>query len=142
MAPDERPLSGVRVQAAVRLLIFLDSLPELTRVQTAWGGLSDSVNVIVSAGGLVYLAGSASRSAILTNSARELASILRIAFPRWIFTVISLIPTSAAICLFNSPVTTRCITSRSRGVKESNRPRRLANSVLSLSPVRAFSIDR
>jgi len=68
MAPDERPLSGVRVQAAVRLLIFLDSLPELTRVQTAWGGLSDSVNVIVSAGGLVYLAGSASRSAILTNS--------------------------------------------------------------------------
>jgi len=62
--------------------------------------------------------GSPNRSAAITSSAREVASILRIAFPRWIFTVISLMPTKAAICLFNSPETTNCMTSRSRGVSE------------------------
>src|SRR6266403_5754224 len=38
-------------------------------------------------------------------------------WPRWTFTVISLIPMSYAICLLRRPVTTKALTSRSRGVR-------------------------
>lgn len=45
-----------------------------------------------------------------TSSARDRACIFRMTLPRWIFTVISLSPTSAAICLFSRPhVTSRMI---------------------------------
>jgi hypothetical protein len=55
-------------------------------------------------------------SAILTSAATDSARILRITCPRCILTVISLVPSSPAICLLNKPETTRCMTSRSRGV--------------------------
>ena len=45
-------------------------------------------------------------AAIVTRSAREPASILRIILPRCAFTVISLIPSSPPTCLFNRPRTT------------------------------------
>jgi hypothetical protein len=38
--------------------------------------------------------------------------------PRWAFTVISLVSSLAAICLFNRPETTQCHSSRSRGVSD------------------------
>src|ERR1700674_285654 len=63
--------------------------------------------------------GSSSLAAILTNSASDSACILRITCPRWIFTVISLVPRSNAICLLSMPETTRPMSSRSRGVSES-----------------------
>src|SRR5947207_6164714 len=56
-------------------------------------------------------------SAMRTRSASERASILRIAAPRWIFTVTSLKASSPAICLFILPAVTRAITSRSLGDK-------------------------
>src|SRR5712671_340958 len=59
-----------------------------------------------------------SLAAILTRSAREAAFIFRITFPRCALTVISLMPSSAPTCLFNSPETTHAITSRSRGLKD------------------------
>src|SRR2546423_11728474 len=59
-----------------------------------------------------------SLAAILTRSAREPAFIFRITFPRCALTVISLMPSSAPTCLFNSPETTHAITSRSRGLKD------------------------
>ncbi len=55
-----------------------------------------------------------STSAIFTRSASERAPIFRMTWPRWILTVISLIPSSPAICLFIRPAATRLITSRSR----------------------------
>ena len=63
--------------------------------------------------------GSASFAAILTNSASDSACILRITCPRCIFTVISLVPRSKAICLLSMPETTMPITSRSRAVSNS-----------------------
>jgi hypothetical protein len=45
-------------------------------------------------------------AAIVTRSAREPASILRITLPRCAFTVILLIPSSPPTCLFNRPRTT------------------------------------
>jgi DNA-binding response OmpR family regulator len=45
---------------------------------------------------------------------KDLACIFFIAWPRCILTVASLAPSSAAICLFSIPETTRVITSRSR----------------------------
>ena len=51
-----------------------------------------------------------------TRSAMESARILCITRARWTFTVFSLIPSSAATCLFSSPRTTRRSTSASRGV--------------------------
>src|ERR1700724_3631576 len=63
--------------------------------------------------------GSSSFAAILTKSASDSACILRITCPRWIFTVISLVPSSNAICLLSMPETTRAMTSRSRGVSDS-----------------------
>ena len=41
-----------------------------------------------------------------------------ITLPRCALTVISLMPSSRATCLFNNPVTTNAMTSRSRGVNE------------------------
>ena len=63
--------------------------------------------------------GSSSFAAILTNSARDSACIFRITCPRWIFTVISLVPSSEAICLLSMPETTSAMTSRSRAVSNS-----------------------
>src|SRR5438477_5448137 len=59
---------------------------------------------------------SSSFAAIFTNCANESACIFRITWPRWIFTVISLVPRSEAICLLSLPETTSPITSRSRAV--------------------------
>jgi hypothetical protein len=53
-------------------------------------------------------------SAILTRSARDLASIFRVTLPRWTFTVISLTASSAATCLFRRPPVTDAMTSFSR----------------------------
>ena len=58
-------------------------------------------------------------AAILTKSASDSACIFRITCPRWIFTVISLVPSSNAICLLSMPETTKAITSRSRVVSDS-----------------------
>src|SRR5580658_2480726 len=55
-----------------------------------------------------------SLAAIFTRSARESAFIFCITLPRCAFTVISLIPSSPATCLFNRPETTNTITCRSR----------------------------
>jgi hypothetical protein len=60
------------------------------------------------------------RSAILTRSAKERACIFRMMLPRCIFTVTSLISSSAAICLFKSPAVTSPTTSFSRAVSEAN----------------------
>ena len=53
-------------------------------------------------------------AAILTRSARESACIFCMTLPRCAFTVISLMPSSPPICLFNKPETTSAITCRSR----------------------------
>src|SRR5262244_997067 len=58
-------------------------------------------------GGYYFGEGRSSLSAILTRSASEVARILCMICPRWRFTVISLVPNSAATCLLSSPVTTR-----------------------------------
>src|SRR6267154_2517372 len=60
---------------------------------------------------------SSSLSAILTSSANDLALSFRIIWPRWTFTVASLSPISAAICLLSLPAATSLITSRSRVVR-------------------------
>ena len=44
---------------------------------------------------------------ILTKSASDLVPIFFMTRPRWIFTVISAMPSSAAICLFMSPAATK-----------------------------------
>ncbi len=43
---------------------------------------------------------------MFTNAGSDAAFILRITWPRWAFTVISLIPSSPPTCLFKSPETT------------------------------------
>src|SRR5258707_13718787 len=62
--------------------------------------------------------GRLSLAAILTRSAREPAFIFRITLPRCVFTVISLVPSSAPTCLFKKPETTNAMSSRSRRVSE------------------------
>ena len=57
-------------------------------------------------------------AAIFTRSARESAFIFRITLPRCVFTVISLMPSSLPTCLFNSPETTKAMTSRSRRLSD------------------------
>lgn len=47
--------------------------------------------------------------------------ILRVNWLRWTFTVASLVPIEAAICLLSRPKTTSGRISRSRGVSDSNR---------------------
>ena len=61
---------------------------------------------------------SLSLSTIFTRSASESAFIFCITLPRCAFTVISLIPSLKATCLFNMPETTIAMTSRSRGVSD------------------------
>jgi hypothetical protein len=70
-----------------------------------WSGVSDGLRVLAS---------------IFTRSATEPADIFRITLPRCDFTVITLMLSSAAICLFSSPATTKAMTSRSRGVSDEN----------------------
>src|SRR4029450_8620792 len=72
--------------------------------------------------------GSASFSAMRASSATEVARILRMTCPRCTLMVISLVPKSAAMCLLRRRGTTRCITSRSRGVSVSYRWRNPASS--------------
>ena len=50
--------------------------------------------------------GSLSFWAIRTRSANDAACILRMTRPRWALMVISVVPSSPAICLFNRPATT------------------------------------
>jgi len=57
-------------------------------------------------------------AAMFTRCGSELALIFLIMLPRCAFTVISLMSSSAAICLFKSPATTSAITSRSRRVSD------------------------
>src|ERR1700756_1858409 len=61
--------------------------------------------------------GRSNLAAILTSSASDSACILRITWPRCIFTVISLVPRSKAICLLSMPATTMAMTSHSRAVR-------------------------
>ena len=63
----------------------------------------------------------------------------RITLARWTLIVISLVPSSAAICLFSSPETTRGKTSRSRGVSKSNRSRSTAISASRSRRARSLS---
>ena len=58
-----------------------------------------------------------SASAIRASIATDLAPSFRIALPRCILTVTSLIESSLATCLFMSPDVTSAITCRSRAVK-------------------------
>ncbi len=54
-----------------------------------------------------------------TSSASEPTCILAITWPRCSFTVASVVPNSAAICLLSRPATMPAITSRCRGVSVS-----------------------
>src|SRR5262249_46825548 len=60
-----------------------------------------------------------SASAMRTRSVSDFAPILRMTLPRWTFTVITLTPISAAICLFINPAVTWPISSCSRLVSDS-----------------------
>src|SRR5437764_8238367 len=80
-------------------------------------------------------------SAIFTRSARDRACIFLMRLPRWIFTVISLRPSSAAICLFMSPAVTSLITSRSRGLSDSWRLFQSRFRLLLLAP-EPVAVDR
>ena len=53
--------------------------------------------------GLGFLAGIPIFPAILTSSGKESAPILRMSWLRWTFTVVSLVPSWAAICLLRRP---------------------------------------
>jgi hypothetical protein len=82
---------------------------------------------------------SLSLSAILVSSLSDRAFILREELLRWIFTVDSLMPKSAAICLLSRPRTTWTIISRSRGLRVSKRARRSPNAVSFLRRARSLS---
>ena len=69
-----------------------------------------------------------SLSAILTSSGKDLACIFFMTWLRYILTVASLAPSSAATCLFSIPETTSFITSRSRTLSLSLRFRSSSNS--------------
>ena len=62
------------------------------------------------------LSGNSELSGHFDESASDEAAILRMICPRWTWIVISLVPSSAAVCLFSRPATTKGSTSRSRGV--------------------------
>ena len=76
-------------------------------------------------------------SIILTKSATVFARIFRMALARCSFTVTSLTPRSAAICLFRSPAATLAITSRSRELSDSKFFRKVEcdSSPFAASPV-------
>src|SRR5207249_7874232 len=61
------------------------------------------------------------RSVSRTNSATDCTLIFCITRARWTLTVCWTVPRSAAICLFNLPLTTYLSTSRSRGVSLARR---------------------
>src|SRR3974390_1054857 len=65
--------------------------------------------------------GSLSISAIRLSSGSDRAFIFRIKWLRCTFTVDSVMPISAAICLFRRPAVTWIMTSRSRVLSESKR---------------------
>src|SRR5580700_6000595 len=83
-----------------------------------------------------------SLSAIRTSSGKDLACIFFITWPRYILTVASLAPSSAATCLFSIPETTRFMTSRSRTLSPSRRCRSSANSRSFSRRMRARLRDR
>src|SRR6266403_2294276 len=60
-----------------------------------------------------------STSAMRTNSATDFTCIFRMMLPRWNLIVLSVAPSSSAICLFSMPETTHLNTSRSRGLSDS-----------------------
>ncbi len=64
-----------------------------------------------------HMARASSLPAMFTSAARVRTFILRMTLPRCAFTVISLIPTSPATCLFKRPETTRDMTWRSRWLR-------------------------
>jgi hypothetical protein len=82
--------------------------------------------------------GSAS-TAILTKSATDLARNFRIAVARCTFTVTSLTPKSAAICLFKAPAATRATISRSRALSELKLSRKAEFASSSARRARSFS---
>ena len=79
------------------------------------------------------------RSASFTRSATTRTPILRIRLPRWNLIVFSVVPSSAAICLFSLPATTKSKTWRSRAVSIArhfamrSRSRRAGRSTRSLA---------
>jgi hypothetical protein len=79
------------------------------------------------------------RSAILTRSANDRARIFRMMLPRCIFTVTTLIPSSAAICLFRSPEVTKLRISFSRAVSDANWLFRTVTFLSSLTRSIAFN---
>ena len=74
------------------------------------------------------------RSAILTSSATDFTQSFRIAWERCTFTVTSLTPRSAAICLFRPPAATRATTSRSRWLRSLNLSRKVECDVFLCAP--------
>src|SRR3984885_1875488 len=83
-----------------------------------------------------------SLSAILTSSGKDLACIFFMTWLRYILTVASLAPSSAATCLLSIPETTRFITSRSRTLSLSQRCRNSVNSRSLSRSMRARVRDR
>src|SRR6266849_3480262 len=91
----------LRPAAAARAVVASDGAPEnYTRVLYVMPDVQGALGLTT--------------SAMRTRSARVRAPILRMAAPRWILTVISLIPRSPATCLFIFPVVTIIITCCSR----------------------------
>ena len=88
-------------------LIFGDAKPHarLCPTQARKGEEKESAEAQLFAAGA-----RGSFAAIVTNSASEVAFIFRIILPRCAFTVISLMPSSKATCLFNRPETTNAMT--------------------------------
>src|SRR5580692_12850728 len=82
-----------------------------------------------------------SLSAILTSAGKDLACIFFMTWPRYILTVASLAPSSAATCLLSIPETTRFITSRSRMLSRSARSRSSASSRAFSRSMRARASD-
>src|SRR3984957_18750105 len=83
-----------------------------------------------------------SLSAILTSSGNDLACIFFMTWLRYILTVASLAPSSAATCLLSIPETTSFITSRSRTLSLSQRCRNSANARSFSRTMRARASDR
>src|SRR5262249_54271537 len=77
---------------------------------------SEGYPIYFGKGGYDFGVGRPIRSAILTKAATDPARIFSITCCRCTLTEASLVPSSAAICLLSSPLTTSAITSRSRGV--------------------------
>ena len=83
-----------------------------------------------------------SLSAILTSSGKDLASISLLTWLRCILTLVSLAPSSAAICLLSIRETTRLMTSRPRTLNMLYRCRSSAVSRCFSRTVRSQVSDR